>query len=341
MLKKLLILFMCACMLLAAVPVRGDTLIRWHDAENGQDELIVRENDDIPREGTFAWKMAHTDFISQRDIRLNSPVFHYINDEPFYKSGCGPAALFNGLQAVYGDIPLQGLLEMMKMLAYYHQPAVYPINYNLVVRLADPEIGDYPTLASAFRTVPRMTVLDTVDTDTVTALLKEKTEGATVALGRFSLSRNTQTFVEIAKALCDAGQEDAILCLAAVSAGTVGIRSPFGMGENGHFFTLVVQAGEFCRDGTVYVVDPSPRALQNEKLSDIYRSYYYYVVTTGTSDFRDNYYVRRLRNTVLMCCLDRNIDLTLVSGNTEEQARYLRMITTFGTGTLLIRFGDH
>lgn len=342
MLKKMMILLVSACVLLSR-GASADTRIRWHDEDDaGADTVTVVETDDGIPEDSFAQRMADTAFISQRDKRFDVPAYQYINHEPFWKNGCGPASLFNGLLAVFGDIPDEGLAELMTLMADFHRPAAYGINYNRSLDLAGPEIADYPTLAAAIGTVDRVVAMPVVNEDTVLALLGDGTEGTTVAIGRFSLSGSPETFVRIAQHLCEAGHEDAILCVATVSAGTAGVRSPFGMGENGHFITLVIQAGEFCENGTIYVVDSSPRALKNETLNESRTNHYFFAVTGGICDFRDNYHVVRLRQTLLMCVLDKTLTVGMTSvADAREQARYLNMLTTYGTGTLLIRYGDH
>ncbi len=341
--RRMLAFCVCVMLVFAMLPARGDILIRWHDADGtdtgDRDSVKVIVTDHGPEEGSFAYEMAGHAFVSQRDSRYAVPGFLYINREPFSKNGCGPSSLFNAMEIVFGDMSDAGLLELMVMMADFHRPADYGINYNRIMDIGETDPGTYPVIAASVASVDNLIPMRSMDEETVLALAGEST-GRTVLFGRFSLTKSTQAFVRIAQGLCALGHEDAVLCIATVSAGTAAVMSPFGMGPDGHYVTLVCQAGEFCRSGTVYVVDSYPRALRDETLNDLYPVRYYFAASNGMSAFRRNYHVERLQPTVLVC----RLDATLLAGmanpdDVRERAALLNMITTYGTGTLFIRLG--
>ncbi|MBQ6173153.1 MAG: hypothetical protein IJK28_00850 [Clostridia bacterium] len=346
MLGRMLILCICACCLLTGsfCPAAADILIRWHDAD--ADEPGVRDTETVQRtdsglqEDSFAWQMANMPFVSQRESRFAVPEYQYINHQPFSKNGCGPASLFNGMQAVFGAIPEAGMLELMVLLSDFHRPAAYGINYNRVMTMIEPDPENCPVITEALASADRVVKPGALNENTLLELIAEEPAGVTVAYSRFSLMKDAQTFVRLAQILCEAGYEDAVLSLATVSAGTEAVMSPFGMGENGHYITLVAQAGEFCGEGVVYAVDSFPRALRDETLNERYTLRYYFAGSNGLSAFRTGYHVVRLRDTVLMCTLDESARTALwESGDVRERAKLLDALMTYGTATLFIRFG--
>ncbi len=344
---RALALLLCVLASLA----RGETVIRIHEAGGRTEAFTVSLTEDFPEDST-ARRLAGMQIISQRDPRFADASYRYIRKAPFEKNGCGPAALHNGLAVTLGiDDPEQSariLLEIMTLLAPQHNPAQNRLNYDRAPSLIDADAETAPALAALMETCPHRTALTGVTADKAMACIGAG-EGDVFLIGRFNLNADTVEIVRLADALCEAGYPDAVIAVAAVSAGGSDSHTPFGLGEEGHFITVMFVAGEFREKGTIYVLDSYPRAIRNENLNDVYTSRYYFAANSRLTSFRVNYDVTRVSPTVLMCTLREDAAAELAglrekagtpSGKAaydKARARYAAYVRTFGTGTLMVR----
>lgn len=350
---KAVVAFML-CMLLP-FSCYGETLIRIHTA-NGSTVMESTSIEEGFAEGSTAAYLQGLQIISQRDPRFATDAFRYVQRQSFEKNGCGPASLYNGLAAAFGirdaETSVEVLHEVMTLLAVFHNPAEYGINYNQVENLLTPEPEEYPALAELMDQAGRIVYIGAVTASKVMKQIQKDSDDVFL-MGRLCLNSDMGELVDLTDALCEAGHRDAIVVVCGVSAGASGSKTPFGQGEEGHFITYMVIAGEFSEAGTVYVLDSYPRALRNEKVNDIYISRYYFAESNYLPGFRQTYDVTRIQPTVLMCTLNEtslgeieSLCNQLANGKRVAKdirslrIRYANYIKTFGTGTLMVRICD-
>ena len=122
------------------------------------------------------------------------------------------------------------------------------------------------------------------------------------------------------------------------------------MGSQGHYISMALQVGQFLDYGSIYILDSYPRAVRGEALSEVYTKKYYFAENNKLTAFRTNYAAWHLSPTVVKCePLPENqaqlASLREQAGSGKNAAkeyrsfriRLARRITTYGTGTLLLR----
>ena len=347
--RRIIGLLLALCMLASA---SAETVIRLHDPESGETLTRTVALTEGFSEDSPAVRLQELQIISQRDPRFAGRDYRYIDKQSFEKNGCGPAALHNGLAVTLGiedpEESGQILLELMRMLAVKHDPVQNRINYDNTLRLIDADAAAYPALARLMENCAHRAAVTKVTADRIMKTVNA--EGDDLFLvGRITLSEKMEEIVKLADALCEAGHEDAVIAVAAVSAGMSDSRTPFGLGDNGHYITWMILAGEFRENGTIYVLDSFPRAIRGEKLNDLYSTRYYFAANDILTQFRVNYNVTRVSPTVLMCTLREDAAAELAAlkeaaGTKKGAAAYLKarvkyagIVKTYGTGTLMVR----
>ena len=331
---------------------QGETVIYIHHAGPSAQTETIRLHDSFP-EDSGAFYLEQLQIISQRDPRFNDAVYRYVRCEPFSKNGCGPASIHNALAVSFcikdETVSSEVLKELMYLLAVGHNPAEYGLSYNRIQDLLTADADMYPALAELISQASRVRYVGTV---TASKVMQEVHSDADdlFLMGRININSAMGELVDLSDALCQAGYPDATIALCDVSAGDAASKSPFCLGEEGHFIALMVMAGEFCMNGTIYVLDSCPRALRNEKLNDLYLTRYYFAESTYLPGFRQTYNATRVKPTVIMCTLKENSlselrSLQANAVNHDDGAKALRStrirfasyVETFGTGTLMLR----
>ncbi len=336
----------------------AETVIRIFDAATGETEVVTLDMEEGFPEGSLALRIQGLQIISQRDARFAGTEYRYIRREPFERNGCGPASIHNAIAVLFSvddaDTSNAVLREVMTLLADSHNPSVYPINYQRVVnKLAGVQAETYPTLGALFGQAGRVVGVGNATARKVLAQVADAPDSALI-VGRLSLNTRMRELVSIAEGLCEGGHGSALIAVANAATGDWDSRTPFCMGDNGHYITFVIQAQEFIDTGTVYILDSFPRAIRGESVNDLYSSKYYFADNNILTPFRVNYDVTRISPTALMCTLRDEAASEIGSlreaaegGNARAatallnaRTRYASYIKTFGTGTLFVRIMD-
>ena len=330
----------------------GDTVIYTHCASGTTQKETICLEEGFSEDSTEFY-LQQLQIISQRDQRFSGDDFRYVRRESFAKNGCGPASVHNALSVTLGiedaEVSVRILKEIMNLLAYMHNPVEHGLNYDQIQNLLTADPDKYPALASLVGQAGRVSYVGTVTANKVMREVQKDSDDLFL-MGRLSLNTDTDELVDLSDALCEAGYPDAVIAFCDVSAGGDESKTPFGLGDEGHFIALMVIAGEFRDNGTVYVLDSCPRALRGEKLNDIYLTRYYFANSNYKSGFRLTYNVTRIKSTVVMCTLNEKslAELrTLQKSQSESKKaakqlrstriRFASYIKTFGTGTLMLR----
>lgn len=347
-----------AALILSLFPsfCQSETVIYIH--HSGQSALTetIRLHDRFP-EDSGAFYLEPLQIISQRDPKFNDAAYRYVRREPFSKNGCGPASIHNALAVSFGitdeTVSSEVLKELMHLLAVGHNPAEFGLSYHRIQDLLTADAELYPALTELIGRANRVCYVGTVTAGKVMQEVQTDADDLFL-MGRINLNTAMGELVDLSDALCEAGYPDATIAICDVSAGNESTKAPFCMGEQGHFIALMVMAGEFRSDGTIYILDSCPRALRDEKLNDLYLTRYYFAESTYLPGFRQTYVATRVKPTVIQCSLNESSlselrSLQADAGNHEDGAKALRStrirfasyVKTFGTGTLMLRIRSH
>ncbi len=293
------------------------------------------------------------EMISQRDKRFNVPAYQYIKDR-FVINGCGPASVHNAMAVAYGideqELSEGVLIDLMTLMSDFKRPADFGINYKRMYLLTEPVCDEYASLTEMKGHVDHSVWLKKISAKKLIAEV-DKYEGSLVVMGRTNLMQNWSVIVTLADLLHERGLDDATITVATLSSGTPSTGAPFNMGETGHFLTVSIQVAEFLNHGTIYVLDSSPRAVRGESLSETYDKKYYFAENNKLTSFRLNYDAYHLTPMIVKCepLPEVLAELTALreaaeAGGKKDAKAYFnyrvklaKRITTYGTGTLLLR----
>ena len=108
--------------------------------------------------------------------------------------------------------------------------------------------------------------------------------------------------IEIVNTLYKYRKYDTNLIFAHIAGGTITTDAPFRSGKAGHYMTFTINVKDFYENGTIYLLDSLPRALENEKIGEgtRYKTYYDFVSDKKTfKEFNNVYNVTRVSDNVL------------------------------------------
>ncbi len=301
----------------------------------------------------FDEELSSYQIVAQTDPRFDTSVYQY-EKARFVINGCGPATLHNGLAVAFRitdpAVSEAVLLEIMTITADFQDPSRFGVNYKRMSRLTEPICDQYETLTQLKTTVDSVVWVTKGLNARVLTKEVEKQKGSAVIMGRINLFQNWGEIIDLVDYLHAQGLDDATITVATLSAGTPSTGAPFNMGSEGHYITVAIQVGEYVERGSIYVLDSYPRSVRGEPLSEIYTKKYYFAENNKLTSFRQNYGAWHLIPTVVKCeplpeVMEQLVSLREGAGAGKSAARSYRTfriklsrrITTYGTGTLLLR----
>ncbi|MGN1367652.1 MAG: hypothetical protein ACI4WX_02200 [Aristaeellaceae bacterium] len=294
---------------------------------------------------TGAERLAQLDIISQRDPRLQEEKYFY-QDMVFRIAGCKPASVTNALVALLGtpetDVP-RLLLELRRGLTYDANDKKAAIElWRLPDQLRRPRESAVQ-LRQMLAPVTSIVLLDAAQksllpADLVAAYAADE-NAHPLFLREMTVDRNWAWLAELSAELCRQGHPDARFVLCAASAGTDESGAPLRSGSSGHYISMYFTAGEFHQDGTMYLLDSLPRALEGDIYGyfEHYPSRYPFVYETR-KPFAQHYSATRIIDPVLQFTLnDRELALLHSLSPAGGDARIALQARQCETLTLFMR----
>lgn len=252
---------------------------------------------------TGAERLATLDIISQRDPRLTDEKYFYMG-MLFRIGGCKPSSVTNTLTALLAtpdtDVP-KLLTELRKGLTYQEDASIEM--FRLETCLNKPR-ESATELRKMLQQVTSIHFVDAATDDVTPSQLIRKyapTEDVhPLIIREMTVDKNWSWLLEMAGELCAQGHPDARFALSTASAGTDESDGPFRSGTSGHFITIYFQAEEFHKEGTFYLLDSLPRAMEGDIYGyfEHYPSRYPFLVDKHRA-FGKTYDATRIIDTVL------------------------------------------
>lgn len=294
-----------------------------------------------------AERLASLDIISQRDERLQDWDYAY-HDQYFRSAGCLPSSAVNGVVALLGtpetDVPAL-LLELMKSLihtdesnsvelGYLYSTAKNPRKSAVVLQELVAPVTYFHNSDSSQGALDVASYFSYYDFDD---------EAHPLLFRRFFPQNNWYWISEAAAYLAQHGHPDARIALIGVSLGDLVSGAPLRCSVHGHYATLYTTAGEFHEDGTVYLLDSWPRALEGDSYGDgqRYQTYYMFIEEPEKA-FSQVYDATRITDTVLQISLKPDMLEALHALDSSDpdrldlQRQFGEVIQTFGRAICVI-----
>ena len=258
--------------------------------------------------------------------------------------GCQAVSIANAVIALFGVEDDAAGMEIVKETARLLVHPKYigrsrielsrlPLLLDAQARAQDAQA--YPQLARAIGPYPgeMLVVEDEIDAPMLTRHIEE-TDGAFVLAGRMTVDPDWSGMIDIMAALDQMGMGDALVCLANVGAGRASTGTPLGLGNNGHYLTVLLHVGTFMEQGRVYVLDSLPRAIAGEKsgYTQVLRSPYPFAEEKNA--FADRFDASRIRETVIR--LSIRDEAAWQSADAQEKAGMMSPLILYGPGVMLI-----
>lgn len=287
--------------------------------------------------------------LSQQDEAIGSIVY---NTATVYQRGCKLISVVNGVIAAFGVTDKEaaaGLVpETIDLLVPGGKRSSRSVNVQGMPNLVDPALRasqqeEYPYLAKTVGAYPGsvQTSQKQLDAQEVLEILGEA-QTPFMFVGRMSVHPDWTDALQILTALHEMGMDDATLCLACAGAGTDTSGTPLRSGKTGHYLSVLFHVGSFMEDGTVYVLDSLPRAIEGEPFSRAYEMHaqYAFVGDSSTNAFNRNFTASRIRPTIIKLSLTQTA-LETLRAEPEETAlarrvKLFKPLVLFGTCVMLI-----
>lgn len=257
-----------------------------------------------------AQRLEKLDILSQRDPRLQEEKYYY-QDMYFRIGGCKPASVTNALLALLGDEDTdapQLLLELKRGLVYSSQDKKATIDiYRLPGYLRNPR-KEAAEVKGMLKNVSAIVTLDAREDNVSPAMIASQMISDDcphpLIIREINLEQNWQWLVELSAQLCKWGYPDARLAFCAAGVGTEDTSAPLRSGSSGHYVAMYFQAEEFYREGTLYLLDSLPRAMEGDiyGLFEQYPSQYAFVAEKW-HPFNEIYDATRITDPVLQFSL--------------------------------------
>ena len=297
--------------------------------------------------------MARLAILAQRDERLADVVYA---ESTLKERGCGPMSVTN---AVVGCLGVQDeaqavsmAREMAQLLVPWERRGRGYMHFSLLELALDPEARQaqkeaFPIMAAVMGSFPG--VVSYTDGKINERRLKAAARlGKTkLFIGRAYIQENWAYIISLVRMLHEAGRDDIVLYLAQCDAGKKNHGTPLRSGVSGHYLSLAVPVGALWNDGSLYVLDSLPRAIQGEEVSSesVYHVSYPFVDQNTTNDkrFRSVFCASRVSPTVIRLSPTQEARSMLAqahaAGADETQAqleRQMMPLFLFGGCTLLV-----
>ncbi len=296
---------------------------------------------------TSAERLASLDIISQRDERLQDWDYSY-HDQYFRSAGCLPSATVNGMVALLGspetDVPAL-LMELMKALIREEQSDSIQLD-RLYSTVQNPRQSAV-VLQELVAPVTYFHFSDSskgkLDVPTYLSYFDFDDEAHPLLFRRLTPQYNWHWIAEVAAYLYSHGHPDARIALIGSSLGNLVSTGPLRCSVHGHYGTFYTTAEEFHLDGTIYLLDSWPRALEGDSYGDGQRYQTYYMfIEEPESAFAQAYDATRITDTVLQISLKPEMLEALHALDSSDPARldlqqqYGEIIQTFGRAICVI-----
>ena len=293
---------------------------------------------------TAADRLVQLDIISQRDERLQG-YSHYYHWQPFRSAGCLPASVVNSVTALLGtpetNVP-DLLLELMNAMikpefsdtiepAYFYTAVTSPKKSAVTLRELIAPVTEIRYIESA------------ISASSLFSAYASDDDAHPLIMRNLTPQNNWHWFAELSAYLCSHGHPDARFVIMGVSVGTLQTPAPLRCGNFGHYVAFFFTAEEFHNDGTIYLLDSWPRALEGEPYGEELPYFTYYrFINEPDSAFSQYYDVTRLSDTVLKITPNAAVLEELHSMNASSAARVDlqqqlgETIMTYGTSYCVI-----
>lgn len=297
-----------------------------------------------------AW-MRNLSVMSQRDDAVAELAY---NTATVQRRGCMTVSLANGMITTFGVTDPEtaaGLVrETIALLVPRHLRGKAPIDLPGLPDLLDPALraGEreaYPNLAKtvgAYRGGVRY-LGGLLRTQEVLCGL-DGTQ--TLIVGRMNVYPDWTEAVQLLMGLHERGMDEAMLCLACIGAGTKCSGAPLRTGQSGHYLTVFFHVGSFAEDGTVYVLDSLPRALEGEPygLTCEVHTRYPFVDDSPANGFSRNYRAVRISPTVIRLSFTQEA-LDVLHAEPEEtelaqRVKLMKPLILFGPGVAMLHLPE-
>lgn len=245
----------------------------------------------------------------QNDPKYRNASYPY-GGRYLIENGCGICSVVNAISASVGltwEDETQAdefLRECLWFLTEKNRPEQNVFEFRQLANLNSVNAERYPTIAAVMADYQGKVVysgekLEAVEVEQMLAA----PENAEKKLLITAMDRNAGmgVMVETALWLHDQGQDDAMVTLFAVVAGSETTKAPFAS-SRGHYIDILLRAGEFVEDGSFYLLDSFPRStgVREEKRNKVlYENEYFFVEHWRNMTFRKIYEPIRLQPTVL------------------------------------------
>ncbi len=252
------------------------------------------------RMGALAAASQHDDFY--RAFTYKSLVM--------YDSGCGPVSMANAMGAAFGlsDVTVvQELsIELVNLLTPPRHHKDKHISIDILPRelnelIDEPNAERYPVIMGLLDSYAGRFDISRADlSDEDTALFLSDADGG-IYMRYVHATTIWPNLVSLCRALTDAGKGDAMICAGYLGVGRKTSGSPLYSMGSGHYVAIVVQAESFIRDGSVYLLDSLPRALEDESIEapSPYNIYLPYIKDRRFTEFKTSYTGTRIMPTII------------------------------------------
>lgn len=274
---------------------------------------------------TGAERLTTLDILSQRDKRLKEEKYYY-QGMSFSIAGCRPASITNSLLALLGTPETNApdlLLEVLYGLSDNPKaPSLKVSVSNLDYRLNHPLPSATQMLSLLERTTDVVTLTGSnskLPPAEVVAQYYAAPEDHPLIMRDLKTDNCWPWVLEMTEELCRQGHPDARFVFCAASAGSDKTDAPLASGANGHYLTLYFSAREFHEEGTFYLLDSLPRALEGDiyGLKDHYPAQYPFVA--DRTPFGSIYDATRITEPVLMFTLNDAARAQLANASDAER----------------------
>lgn len=309
----------------------------------------VRAESDGLLEDPVDRRVQQLSIMSQQDEAIAGITY---NGATVRQRGCKLVSVVNGVMAAFGVTDREtaaGLVpEALDLLVPGGKRSKRSVDLQNMSKLVDPVLRaeqqeKYPYLAKTVGAYPgsvQVSGKQLAAQDVLEILGKAQTPF--VFVGRMSVHPDWTDALQILTGLHGMGMDDATLTLACVGAGAKKHGTPLRSGDFGHYLSLMFHVGSFMEDGTVYVLDSLPRALEGEPYDTegAPRTQYAFVTDSPVKAFNLNFRASRISPTVIRLSLTPEALETLRAESEETAFARLKKLysplVVFGYGAMLI-----
>lgn len=294
-------------------------------------------------------RMQQLSIMSQQDEAIANIPFSIATVR---QCGCRLVSIVNGVIAAFGVTDHEtaaGLVpEALVLLDSGSKKSERLVDLLNMTSLVDPVLRasqqeEFPYLAKTVGAYPGSVQASGKRLDAQEALeILGKAQAPFMLVGRMSLYPDWTDAMQILIGLHEMGMDDATLTLASIGTGAKKNGTPLRSGDYGHYLSVMFHVGSFIEDGTVYVLDSMPQALEGEpyNMEGAPRAQYAFVTDGPGKAFNQNFCASRISPTVIKLSLTPAA-LETLRAEPEETAfarrkKLFSPLILFGSGMLLI-----